>query len=81
VTGTLTIRETSRTSPAARAGVLVAPAAVQAVRVARALAVRVVPAARGGLAAARAVLAGPLDPSARSATRSSSPTPCASSPT
>ena len=79
MTGTLTIRETSRTPPAARAGAPVALAAVLA-----ALAGPAAQAAPVVLAAAQAVLAGPLDPSARLArlaTRSSSPTPCASSPT
>jgi hypothetical protein len=70
-------------SPAARAGVLAAPAAAR-VALAGVPVARAAPAARAGLvvpavlAAAPAVLAGPL---ARSATRSSSPTPCASSPT
>ena len=70
-------------SPAARAGVPVALAVAQV----DLAAVRAVPAGLAApaalvvLAAAQAVLAGPLDPSARSATHSSSPTPCASSPT
>jgi hypothetical protein len=70
-------------SPAARAGAQVAPAAAQvALAGVRAVPVDLVaPADLAALAAVRAVLAGPPDRLAHSATRSSSPTPCASSPT
>jgi hypothetical protein len=67
-------------SPVARAGVRVAPDAVRValagVRVALAE-VLAAPAVRAALVN----LADPPDLSGRSATRSSSPTPCASSPT
>jgi hypothetical protein len=73
-------------SPVARARVLVARA-VARVALAGVLAAPAVPAARVDLVAPAAARVEPADPpdlsarSGRSATRSSSPTPCASSPT